>query len=256
MARHFVGTSGWSYPHWRGLVYPRGLKAGDWLAHYATLLKSVELNASFYRLPAETMLAGWRTRTPEDFVFAVKAWRMITHLKRLNDCAEPLDAFLKLSAKLGRKRGPVLFQLPPKFGADRERLAAFLVLLPKGLRCAFEFRDPSWHGEETYALLRERNAAFVPFELGRLRSPRLATADFVYVRLHGRKGRYCGNYAPQTLRAWARWLEAQMAEGRDAYVYFDNTDEADYAVRNARALDALLSEPRGPSARRRAERRP
>lgn len=244
MARHFVGTSGWSYPHWLGLVYPKGLKPGEWLAHYATLFNTVELNASFYRLPTAKTLEGWRARTPKDFVFALKAWRAITHYKRLNDCADALDAFFERTALLKAKRGPVLFQLPPKFPADPERLDAFLKLLPKRRRFAFEFRDPSWHRRDVYELLEGRNAAFVPFELGKFESSRIATADFVYVRLHGRKGRYRGDYSAAELKDWAAWLRAEMAQGRDAYVYFDNTDEADYAVRNARALDRLLGEDR------------
>ena len=253
MARHYVGTSGWSYAHWRGLVYPRGVGQGDWLAHYATLLSSVELNASFYRLPTPSMLEGWRDKTPPGFVFALKGSRLISHLRRLADCAEDLERFLQATALLGKKRGPILFQLPPKFPADRMRLAAFLKLLPKSLRFAFEFRDPSWHSEETYALLGAHNAAFVPFELGKLKGPRVATADFVYVRLHGRKGRYRGNYTPEALNDWAHWLTAEMAQGRDAYVYFDNTDDADYAVRNAQTLDGLLA--RGATRKTRRPRR-
>jgi uncharacterized protein YecE (DUF72 family) len=241
--RHWVGTAGWSYDHWRGLVYPKGLKSRDWLPHYTGLLRSVELNASFYRLPAAAMMQSFAERTPKGFLFAVKGWRMITHLKRLVDCAEPLQAFLERLTPLGAKAGPILFQLPPRFPTDPERLEAFLALLPGDRRFAFEFRDPSWHNDGIYTLLRRHNAAFCPFELAKLTGPRVVTADFVYVRLHGRRARYRGAYDAAALSEWTAWLKEQMKAGKDVYVYFDNTDEADHAVRNAQALDALLAAP-------------
>lgn len=241
MARHWVGTSGWSYSGWRGLFYPRGLKQEAWIGHYAEHLRSVEVNATFYRLPQEKMLRGWVERTPDDFLFAVKAWRGITHYKRLGDCAESLKVFLARLRPLKEKCGPILFQLPPRFGCDLPRLEAFLSLLPEGGRFAFEFRDPSWHDGPVYELLAAHGAAFCPFELGRQRGPRVATADFVYVRLHGRKERYRGRYSAAALSDWSQWLAGQMAAERDVYVYFDNTDEKDFALRNAQALDRLLA---------------
>ena len=241
MARHWVGTSGWSYANWRGAFYPRGLKQGLWLAHYAERLRSVELNASFYRLPSPAFVAGWVERTPADFLFAVKAWQLITHRKHLRDCAQHLTDFYDRLDGLGPKFGPALFQLPPRFGVDPPRLEAFLEGLPAGRRHAFEFRDPSWHCEAVYDLLRQHGAAFCPFELAEQRTPRIVTADFVYVRLHGREGRYRGRYSPQALSGWARWLRKQMAEGRDAFVYFDNTDDATHALDNAQQLDRMLA---------------
>lgn len=242
MTEHWIGTSGWSYDHWgKGAFYPRGLKKADWLAHYAGRLRSIEINASFYYLPRVPVLENWAARTPDDFLFAVKAWRAITHYRRLADCAEHVETFFSRIAALGAKGGPVLFQMPPRFPADTGRLADFLAMLPKGRRCAFEFRDASWHCDAVYTLLADRNAAFCPFELGGQAAPRVVTADFVYVRLHGRKGRYTGNYSPAALRDWADWLGARMTEERDVHVYFDNTDEKDYALRNAMRLDALLA---------------
>jgi uncharacterized protein YecE (DUF72 family) len=240
MPKHWVGTSGWSYRNWKGPVYPKGLKPADWLAHYARRLDTVELNASFYRLPRESVVAAWAERTPDGFLFALKAWRAITHMRRLEGCADLLERFFSRLAGLGGKAGPVLFQLPPRFPADPDRLERFLAGLPAGRRYAFEFRDPSWHRDDVYALLRDANAAFCPFELGRQRGPRVATADFVYVRLHGRKAVYRGNYGAAALKDWAAWLGRHLSEGRDVHVYFDNTDESDYAVRNAEALDRLL----------------
>ena len=240
---HWVGTSGWSYANWKGPFYPAGLKQRDWLPHYAEHFRTVELNASFYRLPPEAMLKGWVERTLQGFVFAVKAWRRITHLQRLKDCEEPLRFFLERMATLEPRAGPLLFQLPPRFPADVGLLRDVLALLPRGRRAAFEFRDPSWHDEATYRALADANAAFVPFELAKLTGPRVCTADFVYVRLHGREARYRGLYDDDALAGWADWLKGHMAEGRDAYVYFDNTDRADDAPRNATRLAEMLAPP-------------
>ncbi len=200
----------------------------------------MEVNTSFYHLPRETMLAGWAQRTPADFLFAVKAWRAITHFRRLKDCAEPLSTFLDRLSALGDKCGPVLFQLPPRWHVDLGRLSDFLALLPAGRRFAMEFRDLSWHCEAVYDALRSCNVAFCPFELAELTAPRVVTADFTYVRLHGRTNRYRGAYDDAALTDWADWLADNLAAGRDAYVYFDNTDEADHAVRDARRLDERL----------------
>ena len=243
MAGHWIGTSGWSYAHWRGLVFPARLKQREWLPYYAEhLLRSVEINASFYRLPGETMMRGWAERTPTDFLFAVKAWRAITHYRRLGDCRDLLATCLARVDLLQDKGGPVLFQLPPRFPADPERLGAFLDLLPADRRFAFEFRDPSWHVAAVYDLLLRHNAAFCSFELAALTAPRVVTADFVYVRLHGREARYCGAYGDAALADWADWLGEQMHDGKGVYVYFDNTDVADHAVRDAVRLDAMLKE--------------
>jgi len=243
MARYWISTSGWSYANWRGAFYPRGLRSGDWLGYYARHLASVEINATFYRPPRPAMLAGWAEKTPADFVFAVKVWRAISHFKRLRGCDQALADFLERIRPLGAKAGPLLIQLPPRFARDPERLAAFLAMVPRGRRFAFEFRDPSWHTDEIFELLARHNAAFCPFELGGARAPRVATADFVYVRLHGPAAPYQGAYTEAALRDWAGWLRARMAEGRDAYVYFDNTDEANHAVRDAMALARLMASP-------------
>ncbi|NNG05747.1 MAG: DUF72 domain-containing protein [Inquilinus sp.] len=239
-ASHWVGTSGWSYPNWAGPFYPAGLKQRDWLGFYARQLGTVEVNNSFYHLPREAMLRGWVERTPPGFLFAVKAWRAITHYRRLADCADHVAVFLDRVAMLGPKGGPVLFQLPPHWHADVDRLAGFLELLPEGRRFAMEFRDPSWHCDAVFDLLRARNVAFCPFELAGLTGPRVVTADFVYVRLHGRQSAYGGAYGEAALADWAAWLKANMAAGRDVHVYFDNTDEADHAVRDAQRLNGLL----------------
>jgi len=216
-----IGTSGWSYPNWRELFYPRGLKMGDWLGFYARHFATVELNASFYRLPTPAMVERWSAATPRGFVFAVKAWRAITHERRLADCREQLATFLARVQPLGTKAGPILFQLPPRFPADPARLAKFLAGLPPNHRYAFEFRDPSWWRDDVYGLLAERGASFVCFDLAGLRSPRLATGPQAYVRLHGHERRYRGGYPGAVLAGWAGWLAAQQAAGRGALVYLE-----------------------------------
>ncbi len=236
----WIGTAGWSYPSWRGPFYPRGLPAGRWLEHYAGRFDAVELNASFYRLPKRGQVAHWAAVTPPGFRFAVKAWRALTHLHRLEPRPDLLEAFLARIEPLGSKRGPVLFQCPPRFPADPALLDAFLAILPRGIRPAFEFRDPSWHGEEVLALLERRGAAFVTFELAALRSPRRVTGGLLYLRLHGHLQRYAGAYGPELLADWAAWIEAERARGAEAWVFLDNTDPAAAAVEDARTLRRLL----------------
>jgi uncharacterized protein YecE (DUF72 family) len=238
-----VGTSGRSYPNWRGLFYPPGIKPADWLGFYARRFTTVELNASFYRLPSPAMIERWVAATPPGFQFAVKAWRAVTHERRLEDCAEPLQRFLARIRLFGGKLGPILFQLPPRFPADSARLARFLALLPLGHRYAFEFRDPSWWHDEVYMLLEERGAAFVGFDLAGLRSPRRTTGPLAYVRLHGCDERYRGRYPASVLEDWAGWLAKERAAGREVLAYLDNTMDADDALRDAGTIAVLLGDP-------------
>lgn len=235
-----IGTAGWSYSAWRGVFYPRGLAPGRFLEHYSTRFDAVELDASFYRLPKREQVERWAAVTPEGFRFAVKAWRALTHLHRLEPRADLLEVFLARIEPFGGKQGPVLFQCPPRFPADPARLRAFLSILPGGLKAAFELRDPSWHTAETARLLDAAGAAFVTFELAELRSPRLVTGGLLYLRLHGHRQRYAGAYGPELLADWARWIRAERARGHDAWVIFDNTDQEAAAVADALALRALL----------------
>lgn len=236
-----IGTSGWAYGNWRGPFYPPKLRQGEWLAYYARQLAAVEVNASFYRLPRESLVRSWLARTPDDFRFALKAWRALTHYRRLADCGDLLPQFFAIADLFGSKLGPILFQLPPRFPCDPDRLSAFLAQLPSGYRYTFEFRDPSWHEERVYAILRAHRAAFCPFDLAGLTAPRVATADFVYVRLHGHTRRYRGAYPEPVLRDWADWLRQCLAEQRDVWVFFDNTDEEAHAVQDALRLRLMLA---------------
>ncbi|MBI4462343.1 MAG: DUF72 domain-containing protein [Acidobacteria bacterium] len=239
--RIHVGTSGWHYAHWRGPFYPEGMKSDQMLAFYCERLSTVEINNSFYRLPTRKTFRWWRQQTPAGFVFAVKASRYITHMKKLKDSRQPLRKFLSHAEALGAKLGPILFQLPPRWRRDTARLKNFLQALPRRHRFAFEFRDPSWFHREVYRLLEQHNAAFCVFDLAGLQSPRTLTADFTYLRLHGpAEQKYAGCYTREQLRAWLRACEAWAKEGaQEVFVYFDN-DQAGYAARNALELVALL----------------
>lgn len=234
-----IGTSGWHYKHWRGPFYPPGLPTKEWLSCYAERLHCVEINNSFYRLPAPATFTGWYNRTPANFLFAVKAWRLITHRKRLMDCAAAVQTFLTNVLALGEKLGPILFQLPPSFHCHPQRLADFLPLLPQDRRYTFEFRDPSWHNQSLYDLLAEYNAAFCIFDLGGFLSPLTCTADFVYIRLHGPGRPYHGKYDARALHGWAEKLCHWQALGKEVYLFFDN-DEAGFAVQNALHIQQLV----------------
>lgn len=237
-----IGTSGWHYDHWRGPFYPRELPAAEWLAYYAARFDTVEINNSFYRMPTADALASWRDATPPGFCFAAKGSRYLTHMKKLKDPEEGLANLLPRLEVLGEKLGPILFQLPPHWHADPERLAAFLKALPTGRRFAFELRDPSWHIPAIYELLAQHNAACCVFDLAGQQSPVALTADFAYVRLHGPGGAYQGYYDQAALTEWARRVREWAAAMRAVYVYFDN-DERGFAPRNALELRALVGQP-------------
>lgn len=234
-----VGTSGWQYKHWRKRYYPESLATRKWLDFYAQDFDSVEINNSFYRLPTEQSVDRWRAGTPAGFRFAVKGSRYITHRKKLKDPESALTRFVPMVDRLGGKLGPILFQLPPHWHCDIERLETFLHALPPGHRFSFELRDPSWHTPEIYRALRRHNAAFCLFDLAGVQTPVELTADFVYVRLHGPGGKYQGDYSHAVLESWARRLEHWSSRLTAAYVYFDN-DEAAYALKNAKELKRLV----------------
>jgi uncharacterized protein YecE (DUF72 family) len=213
-----VGTSGFSYPAWRGRFYPEALPARDMLAFYARALDTVEINQTFHRLPTPALLLGWSRQTPPGFRFALKAPQRITHHLRLRDAADPTRAFCDAAARLGRKLGPLLFQLPPYVRLDPGRLADFLALLPAGLEPAFEFRHPSWFTPETYDVLARHRAALCVADAEALTTPVVATAPFGYVRLRR------ATYTAADLDAWAARI--REAGWKRAYVYFKHEDEA------------------------------
>jgi uncharacterized protein YecE (DUF72 family) len=233
-----IGTSGWVYKHWRGTFYPEDLKAADWFAYFTERFSTVEINNSFYRLPEIKTFNTWRKTSPEDFIYAVKASRYLTHMKKLVVDKQGINKFINRALHLEEKLGPVLFQLPPSFNINAERLETFLQALPQGLRYTFEFRDGSWYDKEIYRLLEKYHAAFCIYELEYHQSPLEVTADFIYIRLHGPGKKYQGSYPDATLRKWARFCKKWRQKGKDIYVYFDN-DQEGYAAFNALRLMEL-----------------
>jgi len=235
-----VGTSGWSYDHWRGPFYPEHLPGSRMLDYYAQRLHSVEVNSSFYRLPAQQTLRQWYDNTPADFRFAVKASRYVTHMKKLGEPRKTLPVLLDRVSALGDKLGPILFQLPPHWHFNGKRLSDFLDTLSHEFRYAFEFRDRSWINEHTCELLSQHAAAFCIYELDGYLSPQEVTSDFIYVRLHGPEGAYQGGYDEQTLAGWADAFSSWTRNGKSIYCYFDN-DQHGYAVQDALRLQAMFS---------------
>lgn len=237
----FIGTSGWSYAHWRDAFYPPSLATGDFLAFYASLFPVVELNSSFYHLPREATIARWVSVTPRHFRFALKASRVLTHRLRLRDCAEPLGLFLRLARGFGDRLGPLLFQLPPGLHCDAALLADFLEFLPRDLRLTFEFRHQSWYNEAVFALLATHRVALCFHDFRGCEAPHELTSSFVYVRLHGPQAPYTGSYNSAQLASWAGLVDTWASSGRDVYVFFNN-DVGAHAVANARQLRALVND--------------
>jgi uncharacterized protein YecE (DUF72 family) len=239
----WVGTSGWIYKEWAGHFYPKGGPKKDELQYYAGHFPTVEINATFYRLPTLKMAQAWHDRSPEGFRFAVKGSRFLTHIKRLRDTGAGLKKYFSRLAPLARRMGPVLWQLPPNFmkSADTmKRLASFLARVPRQFRHAVEFRHPSWLDEETFALLRAHQAANVWLSSLRMPADYTLTSDFVYLRFHGLKDGARHDYTDDELRPWAKQLAAVARKGLPAFVYFNN-DLNTRAPLNAKALMALLS---------------
>ena len=248
--RLYVGTSGWSYPHWaKGRFYPKGLKQGEWLGFLARHFPTVEVNSTFYRLPTEAVVRRWHGMVGSDFRFAVKLWRMITHRKRLRDCRRHLEDFFKVAAGFGRKRGPLLVQLPPSTHKDLDLLDDFLaelrtVIGRKKWRIAVEFRHASWCCDEATALLNRHHAALCLADMPRSPFTEPGLTDFVYIRRHGPGGRYRGRYSGEHISADARLIKAWLGQGKDVYVYYNNDVDGN-AVDNAhQLLDAVGRSPR------------
>ncbi len=235
--RVHIGTSGWHYKHWLGNFYPAKFPASKMLEFYVQRFSTVEVNNSFYSLPKETGLANWYATAPPGFLFAMKGSRYLTHMKKLKDAGPGLDKFFARADLLKEKLGPIVFQTPPFWTKDTNRLATFLEALPIGHQYSFEFRHESWHSPDVYELLRRANAAFCQFHLAGFESPRVITADFAYVRLHGPGGKYQGSYSDADLDGWAEQLRAWDLP--NAFVYFDN-DEAGYAAGDAFRLEQRL----------------
>src|SRR5689334_6304138 len=243
-----IGCSGWNYASWKGRFYPDGMPASRWLAHYASVFDTVEVNGTFYRLPEAETFAAWRAQTPAGFLMAVKASRFLTHMKRLRDPEEPLARLLSRAAFLGPRLGPLLYQLPPSFHRDLTRLESFLARLPRTLAGTrhrllhvLEFRHPSWYGRETYQLLERHRASLCLHDKSGSAVLDEVTGPCVYVRFHGTSGHYHGSYGDAALRRWASRLADEWRDGRHVFAYFNNDPEA-VATRNALRLRELVTE--------------
>lgn len=285
MSKAFIGTSGFSYPHWGGgIFYPQGLSQTKWFEYYCQHFRTVELNVSFYRLPKKEVFAGWRRKAGPPaggFVFSVKGSRYITHIKRLKDCREAVERFFEAveglgsGAEVGRRlsessnasvpaalglgiRSPsgdsredvtsrqpsprlhdvILWQLPPGMAFDKLRLKKFLAVLPQNWRHAFEFRNDSWLNDEVFKLLKLFKAGIVFQDYPDWPITEEITADFIYLRFHGKTGLYSSCYSKKDLKAWAEKINQWKRKGLDVYAYFNN-DALGHAVENARTLEAL-----------------
>jgi uncharacterized protein YecE (DUF72 family) len=238
-----VGCSGWVYKHWRGILYPEGLPQSRWFARYADDFDTVEINASFYRLPAASTVDKWHDQAPPRFRYALKANRFITHMKKLKDCADAVDEFIALACRLKSYLGPILFQLPPSLHKDVPRLEAFLELLPRSGEHVFEFRHKSWYDEEVLAALDRHGAGFVVHDLVGLKSPRWASGRTAYVRFHGTAGKYHGRYSDEALLSWTDWCVEQARSGRSVWCYFNN-DIHGHAIDDARTLKSMVGQMR------------
>jgi uncharacterized protein YecE (DUF72 family) len=236
----FVGTSGWQYRHWAGRFYPKGLPTSRWLEHYAGFFPTVEVNATFYRLPRRETVERWSAIVPHRFVLTMKASRYVTHIRRLRDCAEPIERMRAVFEGAGGHLGPVLFQLPPTFRADVDLLGSFLEALPAGMRSAFEFRHPSWFTDAVARVLDEHGVALVHGDRPRTRVEVPNVGGWSYLRFH--QGRTASSHYPRT--KLAEYADALAEAGpKEAFVYFNN-DTGGAAPEDASTFMELLAERR------------
>ncbi len=230
----WVGTSGFQYAEWRGSFYPEDLPLKKMLPYYAEHFSTTEINYSFRRIPSKTTLANWSSLTPENFKFGFKAPEKITHYARLKDCEDTLRYFATVIAEMEGRLGPVLFQLPPKFPKDAERLRIFLGTMPSSIKAAFEFRDTSWLDDETFGILKQHNAALCIAETEKLSTPQVVTANFGYLRLRRE------DFTPEQIRKWAAFVKEQ-SQWQDTFVYFKHEEGGLGPKFGKQMLEALKS---------------
>jgi len=236
----YIGTSGWSYEHWREVFYPPELKSEELLSFYSKHFKTVEINSSFYHLPKETTFENWRNKVPKDFLFSVKVWRRISHLKKLKNVKDDFIIFYKRCLILENKLGPLLFQFPPNFKADKERLNNFCSdlrkIIGKKQKASFELRNETWFNPEIYEILKKYNFNLCFADTPNYPYQEEITSDYIYLRLHGRKILYASKYTTRELKEFAKKIKKW---NKETYVYFDN-DAYGYAIENAMELKKLL----------------
>jgi uncharacterized protein YecE (DUF72 family) len=234
-----IGTSGWTYNHWKNIFYPPDLPQRKWFSYYAGKFNTVEINYSFYRIPTPKTIEHWNTQSPADFHFAIKMNRQITHFKKLKNCKRETDLFFSVFQPLFSKIGIVLIQLPPTLGFDPERLLNFFNDLPKDHKFAFEFRNSSWYREETYSLLRDHKHIFCIHDMTNLKTEKIITADTVYIRFHGFDSMYGGNYPDSCLQSWADWIKKRYQDNKSIFCFFNN-DIGGFAVKNGLMLKKMI----------------
>jgi uncharacterized protein YecE (DUF72 family) len=245
MARLLIGTSGWTYASWKGPFYPKDLPGRNLLSFYAAEFPTTEVNYSFYHLPKPSTYERWRTLVPAGFLFSVKASRFITHIKRLDDVTDAWQTFINNASVLGPHLGPILFQFPPSFRVDQDKLRGFLSMAQRTVskahpRLVCEFRHDSWFTDETYRLLQRHGVALCIADGSKYARRDVVTADFTYLRYHGRNKMFASDYTDKELSEEAARLRRYRREGLDVYVYFNN-DALGYAVKNARSLKAMTA---------------
>lgn len=241
MADIRIGCSGFLYDQWKGTFYPEDLPRNLWLGFYSKHFSTVELNVTFYRLPERETFAKWYLATPKDFVFSLKASRFITHVKKLKDCAEPIEAFFSRASMLKEKLGVILWQLPPTFNLDIERFKEFLeTLRPYGTRHAFEFRNKTWISKKIFSLFEKENIALCTADHPDFLDDLPATADFIYIRRHGEGGSYTTSYGTESLKEDAKFIKEHLKKKKDVFMYFNN-DAHGYAPKNALELITLVN---------------
>ncbi|MFH1665829.1 MAG: DUF72 domain-containing protein [Candidatus Omnitrophota bacterium] len=235
-----IGCSGWDYKHWKGCFYPESCPPGEWFEKYAGIFSTVEINNTFYRLPPVSTFKKWRDMAPEGFIYAVKASRFITHMKKLKDAGGAMRQFLDRAGALGNRLGPILIQLPPRWRVNAERLDGFTDELPAGFRYVFEFRDSSWYDEDVYGILSGKDMSLCLHDMKGSEPPETAIGPLSYIRFHGTAGSYGGKYPEDILDKRARFIKKMRGEGREVYAYFNNDAEAN-APRDAVRLIRKVS---------------
>jgi uncharacterized protein YecE (DUF72 family) len=236
-----LGTSGWTYDHWLDRFYPPEIPKKKWFEFYCSHFPTVELNASFYRIPKPAVVEGWEKRSPPGFVFSIKVSRLITHIKRLKNCRKEIDWFFTTFSGLRKKIGAYLFQLPPTLKFDGELLRDFIPQLPRDTPLVFEFRDSQWLNDETCAILDEYKAGFCIADRGDPATEKRVIGGLAYIRFHGYRVDYGGSYPDAVLRQWALWISAQRKKGITVFAYFNN-DRDGFAVQNCLKLREMVGD--------------
>lgn len=234
-----IGCSGWNYDHWKRVFYKKSSSSGEWFSEYSSVFSTVEINNTFYRLPEESTFRKWHDQAAKGFIYAVKANRFITHMKKLKDPKEPVELFLGRARLLGEHLGPILFQIPPHWSVNPKRLDEFTGILPAGLKYVFEFRDSSWYDDEVYGILSGKKMSVCRHDMEGSASPDVSVGPLCYIRFHGTSGTYGGRYPDKVLKKWSDIIRKELDGKKEVYVYFNNDAEAN-APKDAQRLWKIL----------------